>query len=95
MGIYDTLEVKHDCPYCGIKLDSYQTKVLENTRHVYKLGDSISTEELKITEGEFNIIDSCTECDEFINARAIVEEGVISKIVEKRKGIETVVAYFK
>ncbi len=81
MGMFDTILIEHLC-HCGAKLQDYQTKALDNALNVYKLGDSVSTPNLHIEVGSFEIHDYCSACNTSIRGRAYVKDGLLAKIAE-------------
>lgn len=47
MGMFDTIQITLQCPKCSCEIDSVQTKDLDKTLSVFKVGNSIGTTKLR------------------------------------------------
>ncbi len=55
MGIFDTVQGKFFCPFCGTKLEDFQTKDLDPLLNVYKF--------TKKAHGSYPSVEIHTFCD--------------------------------
>lgn len=85
MGLFDTFLISANCPSCKDEISEWQTKELESLMIHRKQGekfilmDKFEVNPAKIYEIEVHGV--CKECDEFVNALVIIEDGLISKLV--------------
>ena len=94
MGLFDTINVEHDCHNCNYTLDHYQTKALDSCMIEYKLGDKIELADLEVVIGSFEIHDFCTSCSTSISGRGYVKDQILWRVTEYREGEEVVVAEY-
>lgn len=93
MGLFDTVLVDYNCPYCGVKLDHFQTKALENLMYSYRLGDQVKTDKIVIKNGTFELHTFCDKCENTIDGKAVVKNNKISAVYQANKfGKEVLVA---
>lgn len=81
MGMFDTIKLDkpYECPICGKRIDSVQTKAFENTLEIYKVGDCIShAEDIRVVKEEL-FCDSCST-SAGIHVYFAVNRGILSGI---------------
>lgn len=49
MGMFDYIHIPAQCPMCGHKLRTFQTKSLENMLEHYKVGDTANADKFMHT----------------------------------------------
>jgi hypothetical protein len=94
MGLFDLINVEHDCYNCGSTLSNYQTKALDSCLVEYKLGDTIDLFDLEIIIGSFDIHDYCNNCNYQIEGSAYIKDKIIWRVTEKRNEKEVVIAEY-
>lgn len=91
MGLFDSFiaELK-PCPLCdGILGEEYQTKALDTSMELWRIGDLVETEELRVEKGRIYCYTICRTCGAWIDAYAIIDGGRF-KGVEISKAITRV-----
>ena len=71
MGMFDYIHIPAQCPMCGHKLRTFQTKSLENMLEHYKVGDTANADKIYAHT-------SCPFCHSFIDIEINVEDGKIT-----------------
>ena len=94
MGLFDIINVKHDCYGCGSVMPNYQTKALDSCLVEYKLGDPIDLYDLEIIIGSFDIQDYCENCSLQIDGKGYIKDNILWRVTEQRDEREVVVAEY-
>ncbi len=96
MGLFDIIKVEHPCTNCGDQRENYQTKALGSFINEYHLGDKPETDYFHIEVASFDVYDSCSKCKTWMDARVIVNDGIMTKVIEldENKNLGNVVAEY-
>lgn len=88
MGLYDTffLNKPIECPLCGAKennaLHNFQTKELGSNLFSFEQGKKAESFPFILMDGKYEIYGSCRFCNAWIDALAIVKDGIFIGIKE-------------
>lgn len=84
MGVFDSVDVEHNCPKCDAPMSQYQTKHLDCYMRVYRLGDAVKTEKLqKGSNFDFDLYDFCEPCGIMIEGTGVVRDSMLREVREK------------
>ncbi len=93
MGMYDTVlfENPRECPNCGEKVESVQTKKFRKILDTYKVGDCIDHAEETRIAGESIYCRNCSErIDNFVYL--VVDRGILVGIADTMEKAEKILA---